>query len=56
MENKLNWGDLKQRVVNVSGDLWYDIIDYSTYADGTLAEVKGTNGTWYDVKKVKGLI
>jgi transcriptional regulator CtsR len=53
---KVKRGDLqKEAMVNVVNDLWYFITDYATDAKGYLVEVKGDNGTWYQVAKVKGL-
>lgn len=47
--------ELKTKMVNVKNDLWYEIADYMTDAEGFITMVKGDNGTWYDVKKIEGL-
>jgi hypothetical protein len=44
--------ELKQMVVNVRNDLWYDIVDYATDVDGYVSQVLADNGTWYYVNKV----
>jgi hypothetical protein len=48
--------ELKQRMVNVREDLWYEITDYMTDVEGNITEVQGDNGQWYSVDKVKGII
>lgn len=44
--------ELKQKMVNVHNDLWYDIVDYATDVEGNVVEVKADNGTWHDISKV----
>lgn len=56
MSKKFYWKELKEKMVNVRGDLWYSITDYMTFADGTVSSVLADNGTWYEVAEVKSIV
>lgn len=55
VNGKVRMSELKTKMVNVRGDLWYEIKNYFTTADGYITEVQGDNGNWYKLEDVVGL-